>query len=71
MSSPGTGKVTKVVLPCPKDYHTPVGTMDTVKILRSTLTDDTRTQKGDTKTFLLCGLSYYWRSVMSGFLWDV
>ena len=37
--------------------------MDTDKILRSTLTDETRTQKGDTKTCLLCGLSYYWRPI--------
>ena len=33
--------------------------MDTDKILRSTLTEETRTQKGDTKTCLLCGLSYF------------
>jgi hypothetical protein len=50
MSSPGTGKVTRPVQSWPKDYHTPVGTMDTDKILRSTLTEETRTQKGDTKT---------------------
>ena len=63
MSCPGVGKVTKTVPPWPKDYHTPVGTMDTDKILRSTLTDETRTHKGDTKTCLLCGLSDYWRPI--------
>ena len=37
--------------------------MDTDKILRSTLTDETRTKKGDTKTCLICGLRYYWRPI--------
>ena len=64
MSCPGAGKVTKAVPPWPKDYHTPVGTMDTDKILRSTLTDETRKHKGDTKTCLFCGLSYYWRPIL-------
>ena len=63
MSSPGGGKVTRAVQPWPKDYHTPVATMDTDKILRSTLTEETRTQKGDTKTCLLCGLSYFFRPI--------
>ncbi len=52
MSSPGGGKVTRAVQPWPKDYHTPVATMDTDKILRSTLTEEIRTEKGDTKTCL-------------------
>jgi hypothetical protein len=52
-SSPSGGKVTSAVPPWPKDYHTPVATMDTDKILRGTLTEETRTQKGDTKTCLL------------------
>jgi hypothetical protein len=52
-SSPGGGKVTRAVQPWSTDYHTPVATMDTNKILRSTLTEETRTQKGDTKTCLL------------------
>jgi hypothetical protein len=43
MSSPGGGKVTRVVQPWPKDYHTPVTTMDSDKILRSTPTEETRT----------------------------
>jgi hypothetical protein len=51
------------VQPWPKDYHTPVATMDTDKILSSTLTEETRTQKGDTKTCLLCGLSYFFRPI--------
>ncbi len=37
--------------------------MDTNKILRSTLTEETRMQKGDTKTCLLCGLSYFLRPI--------
>ena len=37
--------------------------MDTDKILRSTLTEETRTQKGDTKICLLCGLSYFFRPI--------
>ncbi len=53
VSSPGVGKVTRAVQPWPKDYHTPVVTMDTDKILRSTLTEETHTEKGDTKTCLL------------------
>jgi hypothetical protein len=53
VSSPGVGKVTRAVQPWSKDYHTPVVTMDTDKILRSTLTEETHTEKGDTKTCLL------------------
>jgi hypothetical protein len=53
MSSPGGEKVTRDVSPWSKDYHTPEATMDTDKILRSTLTEETHTQKGDTKTYLL------------------
>ena len=63
MSSPGGGKVTRPVQPWPKDYHTPVATMDTDKILTSTLTEETHTQKGDTKTFLLYGFSYFFRPI--------
>ncbi len=37
--------------------------MDTDKILRSTLTEETHTQKGDTKTCLLCGLTYFFMSI--------
>ncbi len=39
--------------------------MDTNKILRSTLTEETRTQKGDTKTCLLGGLRYFLRPILS------
>ncbi len=63
MSSPGGGKVTRAVPPWSKDYHTPVTTIDTDKILRSTLTEETRTQKGDTKTCLICGLSYFFSPI--------
>ena len=35
--------------------------METNNLLRSTLTEDCRTQKGDQRTCLLCGLSYFWR----------
>ena len=62
-SSPGDAKVTRAVQPWSKDYHPPVATMDTNKILRRTLTEETRTQKGDTKTCLLCGLSYFFRPI--------
>ena len=65
MSSPGPGKVTKVVSPWSKDYHTPVATMNTDKILKSTLTDESHNQKGDTKTCLFCGLSNYFRPIRS------
>ncbi len=37
--------------------------MDTDKILRSTLTEETHTQKGDTKSCLLYGLSYFFRPI--------
>jgi hypothetical protein len=39
--------------------------MDTNKILRSTLTEETRTPKGDTKTCLLSGLRYFLRPILS------
>jgi hypothetical protein len=35
------------MLPLPKDYHRAVSEMETNDLLRSTLTDDSRTQKGD------------------------
>ena len=37
--------------------------MDTNKILRGTLTEETLTQKGDTKTCLFSGLSYFLRPI--------
>jgi hypothetical protein len=61
MSSPGTSKTSRPMTPLPKDYHTAVAQMETNNLLRSTLTEDCRTQKGDQKTCLLCGLSYFWR----------
>ncbi len=61
MSSPGTSKTSRPMTPLPKDYHTAVSEMDTNNLLRSTLTDDCRTQKGDQRTCLICGLSYFWR----------
>ena len=61
MSSPGTSKTSRPMTPLPKDYHTAVSEMDTNNLLRSTLTDDCRAQKGDQRTCLLCGLSYFWR----------
>ncbi len=35
--------------------------MESNNLLKSTFTDDCRTQKGDQKTCLLCGLRYCWR----------
>ena len=35
--------------------------METNDLLRSTLTDESHTHKGDQKTCLLYGLRYYWR----------
>ena len=61
MSSPGTSKTSRPMTPLPKDYHTAVSEMDTNNLLRSTLTDDCRAQKGDQRTCLLSGLSYFWR----------
>ena len=61
MSSPGTSKTSRPMTPLPKDYHTAVSQMETNNLLRSTLTEDCRTQKGDQRTCLLCGLSYFWR----------
>ena len=39
--------------------------METNDLLKSTITDESRKQKGDTKTCLFCGLSHYFRSVRS------
>ena len=61
MSSPDTSKTSRPMPPFPKDYHRAVSEMETNNLLRSTLTYDCRTQKGDQKTCLLCGLSYFWR----------
>jgi hypothetical protein len=37
--------------------------METNDLLRSTLTDDSCTQKADQKTCLFCGLRYFWRPI--------
>ncbi len=47
--------------PLSKDHHREVSEMESNNLLRSTLTDDCRTQKGDQKTCLLYGLNYFWR----------
>ena len=46
----GVVKVTRPESPWTKGYHATVASMDTNDFLRSTLTDETLTQKGDTKT---------------------
>ncbi len=45
--------------PWPEDYYIPVVEMDTNHILKSTLTGESRQQKGDSRTCLLCGFSYF------------
>ena len=47
----------------PEDYYTPVAEMDTNHILKSTLTGESRQQKGDSRTCLLCGFSYFFRPI--------
>ncbi len=37
--------------------------MDTNHILKSTLTDESRQQKGDSRTCLFCGFSYFFRPI--------
>ena len=37
--------------------------METNHILKSTLTGESRKEKGDTKTFLFCGFRYYSRPI--------
>ena len=37
--------------------------MDTNHILKSTLTGESRQQKGDSKNCLLCGFSYFFRPI--------
>ncbi len=65
MSVPGTSKTRRPMTPLPKDYHRTVSEMETNNLLRSTFTDDCRTQKGDQITCLFCGLSYFWRPTSS------
>ncbi len=63
MSSPGTSKTSRPMSTLTKDYHSVVSEMENNNLLRSTLTDDCRTKKGDQKTCLLWGLSYFWRPI--------
>ncbi len=51
--------------PWPEDYYTPVAEMDTNHILKSTLTGESRQQKGDSRTCLFCGFSYFFRTIRS------
>jgi hypothetical protein len=47
----------------PEDYYTPVTEMETNHILKSTLTGESRQEKGDSKTCLFCGFSYCFRPI--------
>jgi hypothetical protein len=49
--------------PWSEDYYTPVTEMDTNHILKSTLTGESRQQKGDSRTFLFCGFIYFFRPI--------
>jgi hypothetical protein len=46
-----------------EDYKEPVAERETNRILKSTLTDESRQEKGDTKTCLFCGFTYYFRPI--------
>ena len=63
MSSPGTVKVTRHVSPWSKDYHTSVTELETNDLLRSTLTDESHTEKSNKTTCLFCGFSYFWSPI--------
>ena len=65
MSSPVAVKVNRPVYPWSQDYHTSVGELESNDLLRSTLTDESRGEKGDTQTCLFCGFSYFWRPIHS------
>ena len=56
-------KVTRPVLPWPKDYDTAVAEMKLPLLLASTFTDDTRPSTVTKKTCLLCGWTYYYRPI--------
>jgi hypothetical protein len=49
--------------PLPEDYYTLVPEMDTDHILKSTLTGESRQQKGDSRTCLFCGFNYFFRPI--------
>jgi hypothetical protein len=55
MSSPGGVKGHSQEQSLPEDYNTPVAEMETNHILKSTLTSESRQEKGDTKTCLCPG----------------
>ena len=63
MSSSGGAKSNRPAQPWSEDYKTPVAEMETNHILKSTLTGESRKEKGDTKTCLFCGFRYYFRSI--------
>ena len=63
MPSPGGSKGHRQAQPLSEDYNTPVREMKTNHILKSTLTGESRQEKGDTKTCLFCGFSYYFRPI--------
>jgi hypothetical protein len=63
MSSTGGEKGHRQNQLLPEDYKTPVAEMETNHILKSTLTGESRQEKGDTKTCLFCGFSYYFRTI--------
>jgi hypothetical protein len=63
MSSPGGVKGHRQVQSLTEDYNTPVVEMETNNILKSTLTGESRQEKGDTKTCLFCGFNYYFRPI--------
>ena len=55
MSSPDVTTGTRLEPPWSEDYHTTVEDMETNDLLKSTLTDESHKQKGDTKTCLFWG----------------
>jgi hypothetical protein len=57
MSSPGGVKDHRQAQPLSEDYYTPVAEMETNHFLKSTLTGESRQEKGDTKTCLFCGFT--------------
>jgi hypothetical protein len=63
MSSPGTSKTSRPMSPLSKDYHTSESQMETNDLMRSTLTDECRTEKGDQKTCMICGFTHFWRPI--------
>ncbi len=57
MSSLGGVKGHRQAQPLTEDYYTPVVEMETNHILKSTLTGESRQEKGDSKTCLFCGFT--------------